>query len=276
MSTIVAPAALHVARSASPSHSTSRAESDAVGSSRRRMRGSPADGAGDLDLLPGRQVELGDRGAADRCRRGPALASSSRDRGLRLRRRIDPETGQRLLHQQEILRDRQVADERNLLERGADAERRGRRAGRGPDVPPPKTWISPASGWTSPLRSLTRVDLPAPFSPRIAWTSPAATLKREAVERDRGAEGLAQMPATRIAGLRTGHALREDRHPAAMGLAVGQARLGAMSTWRSREPLCAAPRLPGAAIAPATGPPARSRSAPNRGRAPALPCSTRR
>ena len=33
---------------------------------------------------------------------------------------------------------------------------------------------SPESGRTSPLRILTRVDLPAPFSPTIARTSPVA------------------------------------------------------------------------------------------------------
>jgi hypothetical protein len=34
----------------------------------------------------------------------------------------------------------------------------------------PSTTMSPASGWTTPVRILTRVDLPAPFSPTSACT----------------------------------------------------------------------------------------------------------
>ena len=37
----------------------------------------------------------------------------------------------------------------------------------------PNRAIAPASGGLSPLMILTRVDLPAPFSPSRAWTSPA-------------------------------------------------------------------------------------------------------
>src|ERR1700733_9059332 len=41
----------------------------------------------------------------------------------------------------------------------------------------PKTEIDPRSGATSPLRILTMVDLPAPFSPISARTSPASIAK---------------------------------------------------------------------------------------------------
>ena len=37
----------------------------------------------------------------------------------------------------------------------------------------PSTRIVPVSGWWTPARILTRVLLPAPFSPTSAWTSPA-------------------------------------------------------------------------------------------------------
>ncbi len=40
---------------------------------------------------------------------------------------------------------------------------------------PPSISIVPASGCTSPAITFIRVDLPAPFSPRIAWISPGAT-----------------------------------------------------------------------------------------------------
>ena len=39
----------------------------------------------------------------------------------------------------------------------------------------PRTVIVPPSGWTAPVRILTRVLLPAPLAPRSAWTSPGRT-----------------------------------------------------------------------------------------------------
>jgi hypothetical protein len=48
-------------------------------------------------------------------------------------------------------------------------------AGESKEVSRPSRTIRPASGATTPERILTRVDLPAPFSPRIAWMRPAAT-----------------------------------------------------------------------------------------------------
>src|SRR3954469_14199864 len=39
----------------------------------------------------------------------------------------------------------------------------------------PSSTIVPLSGWWAPARIFIRVDLPAPFSPRIAWTSPGRT-----------------------------------------------------------------------------------------------------
>ena len=39
----------------------------------------------------------------------------------------------------------------------------------------PEIAIVPASGRTTPVSSLTRVDLPAPFAPSNAWISPGST-----------------------------------------------------------------------------------------------------
>src|SRR6476620_2798558 len=41
----------------------------------------------------------------------------------------------------------------------------------------PSYVTSPSSGWYTPVRTLMRVDLPAPFSPMSACTSPARAVK---------------------------------------------------------------------------------------------------
>ncbi|MFT3834190.1 MAG: hypothetical protein QM711_12850 [Micropruina sp.] len=41
----------------------------------------------------------------------------------------------------------------------------------------PSTRISPALGAIAPDNSFIKVDLPAPFSPRMAWIVPAAAVK---------------------------------------------------------------------------------------------------
>src|SRR5262245_41654452 len=41
----------------------------------------------------------------------------------------------------------------------------------------PCQWMSPPSGWTSPARIFSSVDLPAPFSPTSACAEPSATAK---------------------------------------------------------------------------------------------------
>src|SRR5512137_632199 len=72
-----------------------------------------------------------------------------------------------------------------------DSLARGEPRGRGA----PAKRSSPASGRTAPLRILSKVDFPAPFSPTIAWTSPDRT--------SRSTPARASTPAYRFTRLRT-------------------------------------------------------------------------
>ena len=65
----------------------------------------------------------------------------------------------------------------DFLVDGADAQAPGRAAASGPRARSPSNVIVPASGRSTPVRTLMSVDLPAPFSPTSAWISPAARSK---------------------------------------------------------------------------------------------------
>ena len=52
----------------------------------------------------------------------------------------------------------------------------------------PSKRISPPSGWWTPDRIFTSVDLPAPFSPMSAVTAPRVQLEARALERAHAAE----------------------------------------------------------------------------------------
>src|SRR6185437_15597459 len=70
-----------------------------------------------------------------------------------------------------VLRHREVREQRRLLVDDRDA---GRPGGAGPCrvTCRPLTVSVPLSGWCTPARIFTSVDLPAPFSPSSACTSP--------------------------------------------------------------------------------------------------------
>ena len=79
---------------------------------------------------------------------------------------------------EDVLGDRHVRGERELLVDRDDAERAGRRAGVAKrDGLAVEARSCPASGGWAPDRIFSSVDLPAPFSPSSAWISPAPTSK---------------------------------------------------------------------------------------------------
>ena len=64
-----------------------------------------------------------------------------------------------------VLRHREVGEQGGLLVDDGDARRRGAAAGADSVVSWPPIRSVPLSGWWTPARIFTRVDLPAPFSP---------------------------------------------------------------------------------------------------------------
>ena len=85
-----------------------------------------------------------------------------------------PQRGAEVAAGEDVLGDGQVLEDRRLLVHRDDAEpMRGLRVADPPRLARRST-SSPSSGWTMPVRILTSVDLPAPFSPTSAWTVPGA------------------------------------------------------------------------------------------------------
>ncbi len=76
----------------------------------------------------------------------------------------------------DIFGDRQVGTKIDFLVDRADAHRLGV-LGRPDETSFPSIVIVPFSGCSTPVRTLIRVDLPAPFSPSRAWISPFLRVK---------------------------------------------------------------------------------------------------
>ena len=84
----------------------------------------------------------------------------------------------------------QRLDEAEVLVDHGDAAARPRRRDRRSGTGSPSRRIWPASGSTSPISTFIRVDLPAPFSPRIPWTCPRCSVEVDAVAGHHPAEAL--------------------------------------------------------------------------------------
>ena len=130
---------------------------------------------GDLHHLPARQRQI-----LDQRQRMDVGRAGSLERFLGetpLRASVDHSEAARRIGDGDVVGDREVGDERQLLKDADDAgaigggraNRKRRRA--------PSSTIRPESGATTPDRILMRVDLPAPFSPRMAWMRPANTVR---------------------------------------------------------------------------------------------------
>ena len=124
-----------------------------------------ADRGGDLHHLL-----LGDRQLTDQAPHVDGRLDRGQQRAgalLHLARETnDPAPGQ--IAEAEVLGDRQVLAERQLLVDDADSRRAARRADLRSCTTRPSTAISPASGCSMPASSLPSVLLPAPFSPHSA------------------------------------------------------------------------------------------------------------
>ena len=129
------------------------------------------DGARDLDFLLHGEIEFADLGFEVDIE--PQRVEMLAQRAAAVRRRIMPVRPHRSVGQEHVVEDRQVRGQRHFLERGLDAEgvRDSRRAQAHLLA---EKLILPWSGSISPERSLTIVDLPAPFSPSSACTLPGA------------------------------------------------------------------------------------------------------
>ena len=125
------------------------------------------------------------RAGARAARRAPARARARFSRG-----------GTRVRHvpsiaEPDVVEHRPRLGDEDLLEDGDDAVRPARRAGcgRGASLAVEADRRRQSGAWT-PLRILTSVLLPEPFSPTSACTSPGAQLERAVAQRLRRAEGL--------------------------------------------------------------------------------------
>ena len=185
------------------------------------MRGLARQRLGDLDDLPARQRQV-----LDRRQRMDVLAAGARQRLLgdaALRPAVDQAEALRRIADDDIVGDRQVGNQRQLLEDADNAGGHGRcRVGRRRPRAP-SSIIRPSSGATTPAMILISVDLPAPFSPSTAWTRPASTVKR----------GLLQRPHAAIA---LGHAFHAEDRTAASILPLRRRRRG--TSPRRQVPSC--------------------------------------
>ena len=227
-----------------------------------------ADAAGDLDLLAARQVQVRDdrpridvgQAKPGQIRPGPLLAAPPRGQA---------DAVERLLHQQEVLCHRQVPDQRDFLEGGADAHRMGGARSCDPD-----------GGAEQPDAATVRLRQPAqdPDKRRLAGPVLAQQrmhradrhIERHAVERDGRAVSLRQI----------GH-LERARHP----ITARRSRDRQIAFQHSPAPmvsLAGIPRRPAMAASAAAGPgppiapPEPCRSGPSRDRAREPPCSRHR
>ena len=127
---------------------------------------------GDLDHLPARQRQvLDERHGMD------VRGAGARERLLGdapLRAPVDEAEPSRRIADRDIVGDRQVRNERQLLEDADDAGAIGGGGRVEGDIAAVEHDASCRPGLTTPDRILMSVDLPAPFSPRIAWIRPAA------------------------------------------------------------------------------------------------------
>ena len=98
----------------------------------------------------------------------------------------------RLDAEDEVLGQREVVDDRELLVDHADAERTGSLDRADPVGRRPSNRMLPSSGFVSPATHRINVVLPAPFSPTMAWTVPAVTAHRHRVAGRHGPERLGQ------------------------------------------------------------------------------------
>ena len=84
-----------------------------------------------------------------------------------LRAPVDHAKTARRVGNGDVVGDRELGNERKLLEDADDAGAIGG-GGKSKATSAPSSTIRPESGATTPDRILMRVDLPAPFSPRMA------------------------------------------------------------------------------------------------------------
>ena len=137
--------------------------------------GVAADRLGDLHHLAARQAEVADEGA-----RVDVLALDAGEERLgapALGGAVDQPEALRRVGERDVVGDREVGDQRQLLEDADDAGAGGLRAGSRRRPARPARRISPVSGRSTPEMILISVDLPAPFSPRTAWMVPRRQAK---------------------------------------------------------------------------------------------------
>ena len=169
MNSTAVPDALS-ARTTSNSRSTSAAESAAVGSSITMTRASseialPISTTCWSAMDSPRAIRAGSSWTPSRAK----IAAASVAHGPP----VDPPPGpERLAPDEHVLRHGQVREQRRLLVDDRDAGRPRRRRAVQRDLLARRPTSAPASGWYTPARILTSVDLPAPFSPTRACTSP--------------------------------------------------------------------------------------------------------
>ena len=89
----------------------------------------------------------------------------------------------------DVLGDREVGHQVDLLVHGRDAGLLGLRRPGERDVARPRTEMDPESIEYTPVRALIRVDLPAPFSPISACTSPGNSRNDTSLQRLDSGEG---------------------------------------------------------------------------------------
>ena len=132
--------------------------------------------------------------AAGGCSSASARAARSR---IARRDRAGAAAARRLHAEEDVLGDREVRRERQLLVDHRHARRGAPPAARPARTAAPSSFISPASGCSAPERTFMSVLLPAPFSPTSACTSPARDREVDAAQRLRGAEALLHARASR-------------------------------------------------------------------------------
>ena len=184
---------------------------------------------GDLDPLAGPDAEVLEERVGIQPQ-GVAVADlPDPPAGLRA---VQPTAPRGLAAQDDVLQDREVVGQHEVLVDHADAGGDGV-AGLRNCISRPSIRIVPSSGRCSPYSVFISVDLPAPFSPTIAWISPRRTVS--------SMSRLATTPGNRLVMPRSSHRIRRraGRRP---GRRTGGAPVSAMG-WAS--PLSVRPRRRG-------------------------------